>query len=236
MTARNAYEVEMTEGGAFDPLHLQFGRRDFLKVFGSGLLIALAPTPDWAQESGGRFGSHQLPTNVSAWLHIAADSRVTVFTGKVEVGQNIRTSLAQQVAEELRTPFDSITMVMGDTARTPWDMGTFGSRTTPTMGPELRKMSVAARQTLVQMAAERWSAEASTLRAADGKVTDPTHSRSLTYGELTDGKDIVKVVNGEEPLTPATQWKIAGTAVPKVGIRNFVTGKHRFPSDRKSVV
>ncbi len=231
MTARNAYEVEMIEGGAFDPLHLQFGRRDFLKVFGSGLLVALAPTPDWAQESGGRFGRHQLPKNVSAWLHIAADNRVTVFTGKVEVGQNIRTSLAQQVAVELRTPFDSITMVMGDTARTPWDMGTFGSRTTPTMGPELRKMSVAARQTLVQMAAERWSTEASTLHAADGKVTDPAHSRSLTYGELTDGKDIVKVVNGEEPLTPATQWKIAGTAVPKVGIRDFVTGKHRFPSD-----
>ena len=156
MTARNAYEVEMNEGGAFDPLNLQFGRRDFLKLFGSGLLIALAPTPDWAQESGGRFGGHELPKNVSAWLHIAADSRVTVFTGKVEVGQNIRTSLAQQVAEELRTPFDSITMVMGDTARTPWDMGTFGSRTTPTMGPELRKMSVAARQTLIQMAAERW--------------------------------------------------------------------------------
>ena len=231
MTARNAYEVEMIEGGAFDPLNIQFGRRDFLKIFGSGLLIALAPTPDWAQESGGRFGGHELPTNVSAWLHIAADNRVTVFTGKVEVGQNIRTSLAQQVAEELRTPFDSITMVMGDTARTPWDMGTFGSMTTPRMGPELRKMSVAARQTLVLIAAERWHVEASTLHAADGKVTDPVHSRSLTYGELTDGKDIVKVVHGEEPLTPAAEWKIAGKPVLKTGIRDFVTGKHVFPSD-----
>ena len=94
-----------------------------------------------AQESGHGFGGHELPQEISAWLHIAADGKVQVFTGKVEVGQNIRTSLAQQVAEELRVPFDSITMVMGDTDLVPWDMGTFGSRTTPTMGPQLRNMA-----------------------------------------------------------------------------------------------
>lgn len=232
MTARNAFEVEFNEGGSPDPLGtLHFDRRDFLKLFGGGLLIGLAPEAPWAQESGGRFHRHALPRNVSAWLHVAADSRVTVFTGKVEVGQNIRTSLAQQVAEELRVPFNTISMVMGDTARTPWDMGTFGSRTTPTMGPELRKMSVAARQLLVQMAAQRWHVGAAGLKAADGKVTDPAHGRSLTYGQLTAGKDLVKIVSGEEPLTPATKWKIAGTSVPKVNARDFVTGKHVFPSD-----
>jgi len=55
-----------------------------------------------AQESGRRFGGHALPQEVSAWIHIDADGKVTVFTGKVEIGQNIRTSLAQSVAEELR--------------------------------------------------------------------------------------------------------------------------------------
>ena len=103
------------------------------------------------------------PRTVGAWLHIGADSGVKVFTGKVEVGQNIRTSLAQLVAEELCVPFDSIEMVMGDTALTPWDMGTFGSRTTPTMGPELRTMAAAARQMLLETAASRWSADAATL-------------------------------------------------------------------------
>jgi isoquinoline 1-oxidoreductase len=232
MSARNAFEVEFYEGGCADAQGtLQFDRRAFLKLFGGGLLIGLAPEVPWAQESGGGFRRHVLPKDISAWLHIGADSHVTIFTGKVEVGQNIRTSLAQQVAEELRTSFDSISMVMGDTARTPWDMGTFGSRTTPTMGPELRKMSVAARLLLVQMAAERWHVDASSLEAAGGKVTDPAHARSLTYGELTDGKDLVKIVTGEEPLTPATEWKIAGTSVPKVNARDFVTGKHIFPSD-----
>ena len=113
----------------------QLARRDFLKFLGGGLLVCLTPVPSWSQESGRGSGSHELPTDISAWLHIDADGHVKVFTGKVEVGQNIRTSLAQAVAEELRVPFDSITMVMGDTDLVPWDMGTFGSRTTPTMAP-----------------------------------------------------------------------------------------------------
>ncbi|MGH9589441.1 MAG: molybdopterin cofactor-binding domain-containing protein [Terracidiphilus sp.] len=232
MTARNAFEVEMIDGGAIDPLApLHFPRRDFLKLFGSGLVIGLAPAPGLTQESGRRFGEHELPKEVSAWLHIAADSRVTVFTGKVEVGQNIRTSLAQQVAEELRVPFDSISMVMGDTARTPYDMGTFGSRTTPTMGPELRTMASAARETLLQLAADRWHAAASTLQAANATITDPAASRSATYGELTQGKDLVKIVSGDPALAPAAGWKIAGTSVGKAEIRDFVTGRHVFPSD-----
>ncbi|HEV2133360.1 MAG TPA: molybdopterin cofactor-binding domain-containing protein [Terracidiphilus sp.] len=233
MSARNLYEVEMIDGGAFDPAApLQFPRRDFLKLFGSGLVIGLAPASALAQESGRRgFGVHQLPQNISAWIHIAPDSRVTVFTGKVEVGQNIRTSLAQQVAEELGVPFDSITMVMGDTARTPYDMGTFGSMTTPRMGPELRNMASAARDTLIQLAADRWHADTAALQATNARVTDTTASRSATYGELTQGKELVKIVSGDPALTPATQWKVAGTPVPKAEIRDFVTGRHVYPSD-----
>ncbi len=153
------------------------------------------------------------------------------FTGKVEVGQNIRTSLAQAVAEELRVPFDSVTMVMGDTDLTPWDMGTFGSRTTPTMAPQLRTMAVAARQMLVEMAAKRWHVAADGLKAADGKVTDQQNSRSLAYGELTHGENLVKVISAQESLTPASEWTIAGTPVPKAEGRDFVTGKHIYPSD-----
>ncbi len=210
---------------------VQLDRRDFLKVLGGGLLVCLTHSTARTQESGRIFGGHELPKDVSAWLHIAADGQVNVFTGKVEVGQNIRTSLAQQVAEELRVPFASITMVMGDTDLTPWDMGTFGSRTTPTMGPQLRAVAAAARETLVQMAAQRWQVDAATLTAADGKVTDPKKARSFTYGELTRGQKLVKLISGEERLTPATEWKIAGTAVPKVNGRDFVTGAHKYPSD-----
>ena len=122
--------------------------------------------------------SHELPKDISAWLHVAEDGEVTVFTGKVEVGQNIRTSLAQQVAEELRAPMGSISLTMGDTDRVPWDAGTFGSRTTPIMGPQLRAMAVAARELLVGVAAKEWQVDPSILIAADGKVTNPGGRRT----------------------------------------------------------
>ncbi|MDR5726904.1 MAG: molybdopterin-dependent oxidoreductase, partial [Terriglobia bacterium] len=232
MSRRDSSASEFVRNSSDEALSgMQLDRRDFLKVLGGGLLVCLTPTAAWTQESGRTFGGHELPKDVSAWLHIAAVGKVTVFTGKVEVGQNIRTSLAQQVAEELRVPFASITMVMGDTDLTPWDMGTFGSRTTPTMGPQLRTMAAAAREMLLEMAAQRWQVDAATLTSADGKVTDSKQSRSFTYGELTRGEKLVKVVSSEERLTPATEWKIAGTAVPKVGGRDFVTGAHKFPSD-----
>ena len=157
------------------PRSLQLARRDFLKVLGGGLLVCLTRTSAWTQESGRAFGGHELPKDVSAWLHIAVDGQVKVFTGKVEVGQNIRTSLAQLVAEELKVPFDAITMIMGDTDLTPWDMGTFGSRTTPTMGPQLRIMAAAARETLLDMAAQRWHVDPTTLTAAEGREIGRAH-------------------------------------------------------------
>src|SRR4051812_19456808 len=141
--------------------HFQLDRRNFLKAFGGGLLVCLTDASVLAQESGrGGFGGHELPKEVSAWIHIGADNRVTVFTGKIEAGQNIRTSLAQLVAEELMLPFGAITMVMGDTDVVPWDAGTFGSQSTPQMGPRLRTMAAAARQTLVEMAAKLWTCDA----------------------------------------------------------------------------
>ncbi len=90
---------------------------------------------------------------------------MTVYTGKVEVGQNSRTSLTQAVAEELRVSPGVIRMVMGDTDLTPFDMGTFGSRTTPTMSPQLRKVASAARDLLIDRAAQTWGVDRARLVA-----------------------------------------------------------------------
>ena len=220
-----------------NPLHrFALDRRSFVKLFGGGLLVCMTDTAAFhqatAQESGrGGFGGHPLPKEVSAWIHIDADGKVTVFTGKIEAGQNIRTSLAQLVAEELMVPFDSITMVMGDTDLVPWDAGTFGSQSTPQMGPRLRTMAAAARQTLTQMAAKQWSADAATLAVSDGRVTNPATKKSLTYGQITGGEKLVTTVSANAPLIPAKDWKVAGTPVPKALGREFVTGKHQYPSD-----
>lgn len=216
-----------------DRLHwFQLGRREFLKLFGGGLLVCLTELPSVAQESGrGGGGQHELPKDVSAWIHIDANGNVTVFTGKIEAGQNIRTSLAQQVAEELMVPFDSVSMVMGDTDLVPWDAGTFGSQSTPQMGPRLRTMAAAARRCMVDTAAKRWNADPATLTVADGAITDPATRKCLKYGEITRGEKLVATVSGSEPLISPKDWKVAGTAVPKANGREFVTGKHQYPSD-----
>jgi isoquinoline 1-oxidoreductase len=212
--------------------HFELDRRTFLKLFGGGLLVCMSGKEATAQESGRRgSAAHELPKEVCAWIHIGADNNVTVFTGKIECGQNIRTSLAQQVADELMVPFDSITMVMGDTDLTPWDMGTFGSQTTPQMGPRLRTMAAAARQALLEMASKKTGCDAASLVVADGKVTAPKANQSFTYGQLTQGEKLVTTVSSAVPLMPAKDWKIAGTPVIKVNGREFVTGKHKFPSD-----
>ena len=97
----------------------------------------------------------------------AKTAQITVYTGKAEVGQNIRTSLTQVVAEELHAAPASIHLVMADTQLTPFDMGTFGSRTTPDMSQRLRRTAAAAREMLIDLAAESWKTDRALLKAAE---------------------------------------------------------------------
>jgi isoquinoline 1-oxidoreductase len=207
----------------------EVNRRDLFKLMGAGLIVAFYAPRAHSQESG-RFQAEEASRNLDAWLHIGGDGKITVFTGKVEVGQNIRTSLAQQVAEELRAPFASITMVMGDTDLTPFDLGTFGSRSTPQMGTQLRNVAATARELLLDMVAQNWKAERVQLVAENGTIKDQSTGKSISYAELTHGQNLVKVL-GDPPLTPATQWHIAGTPEPKVDGKAFVTGAHQYTSD-----
>lgn len=237
MTIRRlGYEdPELSEHEVTERLHwFDVDRRGFLKVLGGGLLVCLAvprAAGQAAQESGRFRGAPELPKEISAWLHIGQDGRITVFTGKVEMGQNIRTSLAQQVAEELRVPVETVTIVMGDTEKTPWDAGTFGSRTTPTMGRQLRVVAATARERLIDLAAERWKVDRTALKAEGGMVANTAGGQALAYGELTRGQELVAVVTEAAPVTPPREWKVAGTAVPKSGGRDFVVGKHAYTSD-----
>jgi isoquinoline 1-oxidoreductase len=208
----------------------EVNRRDLFKLLGAGLVVGICGKSSLAQESG-RGRGEAIPQDVAAWLHVGGDSKVTVFTGKVEMGQNIRTSLAQQVAEELHAPMDSISMVMGDTDLTPFDLGTFGSRSTPQMGSQLRNMAMQAREMLLDMAAERWQADRQLLSATAGTITNSRTGKKITYGELTQGQKLVKTLSGDPPLIPATEWRVAGTAAPKVDGKAFVTGAHHYTSD-----
>ncbi len=220
-------DIDPQEYEATPLLHqFEIARRDFFKALGGGLCIALLLKDADAQGNRPR-----LPQEIGAWLHIAEDGAITVFTGKVEVGQNIRTSLTQVVAEELCAPVAAIKLVMGDTNLTPFDQGTFGSRTTPDMVPQLRKMAAATREVLLDLAAEHWKTERAALTMADAKITHPANKQSLSFGQLTKGQKLLKAVSSEVATTPVNDWKVAGTSVPKVNGRDFVTGKHKYTSD-----
>ncbi len=197
---------ELLEGPAYN---FSFDRRGFFKALGGGIVVVSFLARAKAQESGGgRRGGRATPQEIAAWLHVDNRGAVTVYTGKVEVGQNARTSLTQAVAEELGAPLTSIELVMGDTERVPYDMGTFGSMTTPQMVPQIRKAAAAARELLP---AGPWE--------------------SIDFAGIAKGETLVKGVTGAAKPKPTAEWKVMGTSVAKVHGREMVTGRHRFASD-----
>jgi CO/xanthine dehydrogenase Mo-binding subunit len=213
--------------------HFELARRDFFKLLGAGIAVFAFTKNIHAQETTPTRAFHQeeLPKDITAWLHVGEDGSVTAFTGKVELGQNIRTSLSQTVADELHVPLDSVRLVTADTALVPFDIGTLGSRSTPTMTPQLRRVANAARELLVAAAAKEWNVPVEGLVASNAKVTDPASGRSLGYGELARGKALAQNLPAVDPVTPATEWTIAGKPIPKVGARAFVTGQHQYTPD-----
>jgi isoquinoline 1-oxidoreductase len=224
---------ELDESPAY---RFRFPRRDFFKSVGGGIVVFLLLQEAFAQESGGgrrRGGGGRASPEMGAWLHIGEDGQVTVYTGKAEVGQNIRTSLTQVVGEELRVPMSAIRLVMGDTQLCPYDAGTFGSRTTPDMARQLRRVAAAARELLIDLAAEIWKADRASLTVTDGKVTNKETKETLDFGKLTRGQKLTKTVPENSPTSPADQWKIAGHPATKVDGRAFVTGGHKYSTDVK---
>jgi nicotinate dehydrogenase subunit B len=166
-----------------------------------------------------------------AWVHVAADGSVTAFTGKVEAGQGTRTALSLLVAEELGVQPGSVALSMADTGTSPFDLGTFGSRSMPHAAPPLRAAAAAACRLLKDAAAARFGLPADSLTAADGIVAGPDGAPSASYGELVTGQHRVERVPADGPVKPASAWRSAGHPARAVGGADVVTGAKLFPSD-----
>ena len=135
----------------------------------------------------------------SPWLVVRPDGSILVLAGKVEYGQGIRTGLAIEVADELRVPLERVEVVLGDTARVPWDMGTFGSQSTARVGLQLRKAAATARQVMLELAADRLDLPVDALSARDGRVASVSDAaRSLGYGELLGAEIVVREVDDHD--------------------------------------
>src|SRR5689334_11887714 len=232
-----AERYELFEGPAY---RFSFNRRQFIKAFSGGIALIvpmsnlIAHTLQQEQgESGRNRSNERVPDDIGAWIHIDENGAVSAYTGKVEIGQNIRTSLAQAVADELHVPMNEVRLVMADTDLTPFDLGTFGSMSTPRMAPQLRKAAAAARETLIALAAEQWNVAPTDVRIVNARFVNHDASKSLTLAEVAKGRKLVKTIPPDEAITPVRDWTVAGTPAPKVDGRDFVNGKHQYTTDLK---
>ena len=188
-------------------------RRGFVKLLGAGLLIAVSESSTFGQarpnNRSGRGRGNAKPITIAARVHIARDGTITVMTGKVECGQGARAELTQAAAEELRVPADQIQLIMADTSLVPDDGLTAGSGTTPRTVPSVRQGAAAARAALVAIAAQKWGVAPDQLYARDGKVTQASPKRQITYGELAADEAVAKEFAKNTPrdvtLTPVSE-------------------------------
>ena len=147
-------------------------RRSFFKVLGGGIIIFFNPFGGLDLFGAPLPQPRSLTKDYNAFLHIAEDGTITCFTGKIEMGQGIITSLPQMMADELNVPLKSIKMIMGDTDLCPYDQGTWGSLTTRVFGPAMRAAAAEARAVLVEMASEKLGVPVGQLEVKDGTVVD----------------------------------------------------------------
>jgi isoquinoline 1-oxidoreductase len=209
-------------------------RREFIKSLGGGIFIFvtlgdLAIGQESGRQRGGRQGG---PSDFNAYLRIGEDGRVTGFTGKIEMGQGPITSLAQMLAEELDTPLDTVEMVMGDTERCPWDMGTFGSMTTRSFGPTLLAAAAEAKAVLLELAAEALQVPQAQLVAQDGVIFDGQNKEQRrTYGQLAKGQKIERHLQAKPTLKEVAKFTVVGKPLVRRDGRDKVTGKAQFAGD-----
>src|SRR5271157_2629501 len=213
---------------------LPLDRRQFLQLVGGGIVVCFSISDSLALQEGERprgMGG-ALPQDFNAFLRIGEDGRVTGFTGKVEYGQGVITSLAQMLAEELDVPLESVDMVMGDTDLCPWDMGTFGSMTTRIFGPSFRAAAAEAKAVLIELAAEQLQVTKERLKTKAGVVYEEAGEKKVTYAELAKGKKILRHVKGAALKSPS-DFVIVGKSVSRRDGREKVTGQAKYAGDMK---
>lgn len=212
---------------------LSLNRREFLELAGAGIFFffTIGDLPVFAQE-GPRRPLVSLPQDFNAFLRIKTDGRVDCFTGKIEMGQGVITSLAQMLADELDIPFGSVDMVMGDTDLCPWDMGTFGSMSTRFFGPALRAAGAEARLVLMEMAAEQWKTSVENLSTNQGIVINKRNrNHRVTYGELAQGKRIERHLTGKVSVKNPAAFRVMSKPALRTDSREKVTGTAKYAAD-----
>ncbi len=214
--------------------HFKPSRRDLLA--GSGALIVSFSLVGRADQALAEAAAAPPPkpltvTEVDSFLAIDARGRVTLYSGKVDMGTGVRTALAQICADELDVPFRSVTVVEGDTALTPDQGKTWGSLTIQLGGVQIRNAAATARAALIEQAAKRLNAKPEELRMSGGVIR--AGNRRVSYGELIGGQRFELKLDHAKPtkFKDPKDYTIVGKSVPRVDIPAKVSARFTYITD-----
>jgi nicotinate dehydrogenase subunit B len=177
-------------------------------------------------------GSLKDTPRLAGWVQVAPDGTVTVFTGKADLGQGIRTALIQVAAEQLSLTPGRITLVTADTGRTADEGYTAGSHSMQDSGTAIMNAAAEVRGILVAEAAARLGVPASSLVPAGGRVT-ASDGRSLGFGELVGTLTPDRLAQPGAPLKDPASFTVIGKTVPRVDIPAKVTGAAAYVQDMR---
>src|SRR5262245_6687988 len=168
---------------------------------------------------------------LDSWLRIGAGGDVTVLTGKVEIGQGIKTALAQIAADELDVALARVAVVTADTARTPDEATTSRSHSIIESGAALRAAAADARAFLLAKAAERLRVPATGLSVSDGVISAAGGGGQITYWSIIGDNKFDQPVTGKAATKDPAAYRYVGKSIPRIDIPGKVSGAPAFVQD-----
>jgi CO/xanthine dehydrogenase Mo-binding subunit len=211
---------------------LNESRRDFLKT-GGALVVTFALPGAGAWAAAGDKAKTVAADQVDGFLSIDAKGRVTVYSGKVDLGTGIETAMTQIAAEELSVPLERVSVIQGDTLLTPDQGVTFGSLSIQNGGMQIRQAAATARDALLGEAAKKLGVEKDALTVKDGVAMPKAGGKGVSYGELVGGKDFQLKLDAKAPLKDPKDYSIVGKPVRRLDIPDKVTGRFTYMQDFK---
>ena len=209
-------------------------RREFL-LSGGALVVGLAlPVSAAAQRASGAEASIAKTLDsgeVDAFLAVRADGTVVVYCGKVDLGQGLRVAVPQMAAEELGVALERVLLVEGDTALTPDQGSTSGSRGITQGGVQIRQAAATAREALLRMAAERTGKAPGELEIVDGMARPKAGGAGIAIGELVRNGRFDLKLDPKAKLKDPARYTIVGKPLPRPDVPGKVTGRHVYLHD-----
>jgi len=166
---------------------------------------------------------------LDSWIRIDATGAITVFTGKVEIGQGIKTALIQVAAEELDVPPSAIRLITADTAQTPNEGVTAGSHSMQDSGEAIRTAAASVRLHLAGAAAARFRVRPDMVRTS-GSGQMAVGRQAVSYGELAATLSLHVPATPNAPRRKGPR-RTVGKSLPRVDLPAKLAGGAAFLHD-----